>query len=87
MSLKKKTCIFQTILVIVIGAAISGIVGGVTSQIHKWDTPKSAEVVQVQNETVLKTVIVFDRVLKTGCIEEEITGNVIKKRAGKIFVA
>ena len=50
LSLKTRTTIYQFILIIVIGAAISGTVGGVTSQINKWKN--EAEASKAMNGTV-----------------------------------
>jgi len=43
----------QFAIIITIGAIISGIVGGVTSQISKWDTKSTEVVTRVGNATTL----------------------------------
>jgi hypothetical protein len=59
LSLKSRTTIIQFILIIVIGAAISGTVGGVTSQINKW---KNEEEVQAKmNDTLNASLTLMPR--------------------------
>jgi hypothetical protein len=58
---QRHTLCIQFGIIIILGAILSGIIGGVTSQISKWDTKSTEVVTGVGNATILGNATIIEK--------------------------